>query len=175
MSAHATHEDAKRSAHKGFLSGTERRRNPRVPLRWTLYLVCSGSRYPIRTITRDINQDGFYCLLNRPVRPGEQIQCDIVVPPHRSQDPDDKLYLRCRAQVVRVERLGIGAEFGLACRFDDYRVLRGISPRQQLQEKRPELFGAGGGIIPRSIDQESAGAPVDETERRGIVGYMLEK
>jgi hypothetical protein len=152
MSAHVTYEDAKRSDHKGLPGGTERRRNPRVPLRWTLYLVCSGSRYPLRTITRDINQDGFYCLLNRPVRPGEQIQCDIVVPPHRSQDPDDKLYLRCRAQAVRVERLGDGAEFGLACRFDDYRVIRGISPRQRLQEERTGTFGAGNLGAPTNDD-----------------------
>ena len=82
-----------------------------------------------RSITRDINKDGFYCLLDQPLSPGEQIECDIVVPAHRSQDPDDVAYLRCRAQVVRVEKIRGTSEFGLACQIEDYRLIRGVKPR----------------------------------------------
>jgi len=122
------------SERTGFPAGAERRRSPRIPLQWTLYLVSNGSRHPLRTITRDINKDGFYCLLDQPVRPGEQIDCDIVVPAHRTQDPDDVVYLRCRAQAVRVERIGAGSQFGVACRIDDYFVIRRVSPPQRPQE-----------------------------------------
>ena len=104
----------------GRLAGAERRRNFRAPLHWTLYLASSGSGHPIRTTTRDLNKDGFYCLLDQPATPGERIECHIVVPKHKSQDPDDVLYLRCRAQVVRVEKIGNSAEFGVACRIEDY-------------------------------------------------------
>jgi hypothetical protein len=114
----------------------ERRKNPRVPLHWTLYLVCNGSQHPVRATTRDINQDGFYCLLSQAIKPGEQIDCDIVVPAHRSQNPDDVLYLRCRAKAVRVEKIGGGPDFGLACQFQDYRVVRGVAePLARLPEE----------------------------------------
>ena len=107
----------------GWLTGSERRRNPRVPLHWTVYLASKGSGCLLRTTTRDINKDGFYCLSDQPLSIGEQIECDIVVPAHRSQDSDDVGYLRCRAQAVRVEKIGGASEFGLACRIEDYSLI----------------------------------------------------
>jgi hypothetical protein len=129
-----TYTDATRFERTGCLADMERRKNPRAPLRWTLYLTCNGSGHPLRATTRDINKDGFYCLLDQPVRPGERIECDIVMPTHGSQDPDDVAYLRCRVQAVRVEKTGAGIEFGVACRIEDYCVIRGASPRLRLKE-----------------------------------------
>ena len=117
--------DAIGSDQAGWHAGIERRRSPRAALHWTLYLMCNGIRHPLRTEARDICRDGFYCLLYQAIRPGERIQCEIVVPTHNSQDPDDVVYLRCRAQAVRVEKIGAGAEFGLACRIEDYCVIHG--------------------------------------------------
>jgi hypothetical protein len=111
----------------GCLAGAERRRNPRVPLHWTLYLTCDSMAYPRRTTTRDISRAGFYCMLDQPIRSGERIECDIVVPTHRSQDPDDVVYLRCRGQAVRVEKIGAG--FGVACRIEGYCLVRSASER----------------------------------------------
>ena len=130
--ANESYMDAVLFDRAGRLASVERRRNFRAPLHWTLYLACSGSGHPIRTTTRDINKDGFYCLLAHPVRPGERIECNIVVPKHKSQDPDDVVYLRCRAQVVRVEKIGNSMEFGVACRIEDYcltsrREFRGVA------------------------------------------------
>ena len=109
----------------GWHAGVERRRSPRATLHWTLYLRCSGSENPLRTEVSNISRHGFYCLLNQPITPGERINCDIVVPTHSSGDPDDVVYLRCSAQAVRVEKVLSGAEFGLACRVDDYCVIHG--------------------------------------------------
>lgn len=103
----------------------ERRRSPRAMLHWTLYLRCGGGSNPLRTQARNISRHGFYCVLNQPIKPGERIKCDIVVPTHSSQDPDDVVYLRCSAQAVRVEKIRAGEEFGLACQVDDYCVIRG--------------------------------------------------
>ncbi|MEO8597671.1 MAG: hypothetical protein ABI759_30405 [Candidatus Solibacter sp.] len=77
----------------------------------------------MRTTTRDINKDGFYCLSDQPLVPGEQIECTIAVPTHQSGDPHGVIYLRCRALAVRVEKVGDGDEFGLACRIEDYSVI----------------------------------------------------
>ena len=112
----------------------ERRRNPRAPLHWTVYLAFKGSGHPLRSITRDINKDGFYCSLDQPVRPGERIECDIAVPTHGSRDPDDVAYLRCLAQAVRVEKIGDSPKFGLACRIEDYRLIHIASPRLGLRK-----------------------------------------
>ena len=117
----------------GWDAGAQRRRSPRATLHWTLYLMWNGAGHPLRTVTRDISKDGFYCLLDQPIRPGERIQCDIVVPTQNSQDPDDVVYLRCNAQAVRVEKIGAGAEFGLACRIEDYRIIHGANKGRRLQ------------------------------------------
>ena len=112
----------------------ERRRNLRAPLHWTVYLAFKGSGHPLRSITRDINKDGFYCSLDQAVRPGERIECDIVVPTHGAGDPDDMACLRCRAQAVRVEKIGDGPGFGVACRIEDYRLIHIASPRLGLRK-----------------------------------------
>jgi len=57
--------------------------------------------------------------------PGELVECDIVVPAHRAQDPDDVIHLRCLSRVVRVEEIAAGIAFGVACRMEDYSVIRG--------------------------------------------------
>jgi hypothetical protein len=123
----------------GWDASLERRGSPRAALHWTVYLTWSGTGHPLRTETSDISKDGFYCLLDQPIRPGERIQCDIVLPTHHSEDPDDVVCLRCRAQAVRVEKIGTGAEFGLACRIEDYRIIHGTnkSPAPAKRSLRP--------------------------------------
>jgi hypothetical protein len=101
------------------LVAKERRRNTRVPLHWAAYLVRAGSADRIQTTTRNINSDGFYCLLDQPLLLGERIDCVIVVPTHGSY-PDDVVYLRCVARVVRAEKIELGPKFGLACEIEDY-------------------------------------------------------
>ena len=125
--------DAIGSNQEGWNAGIERRRSPRATLHWTLYLTCDGTRHPLRTEARDISRDGFYCLLDQPIKPGERIKCDIVVPTHSSQDPEDVVYLRCNAQAMRVEKIETGAEFGLACRIEDYFVIHGKRTGSRLQ------------------------------------------
>jgi hypothetical protein len=97
-------------------------------------LSCSGTGDPLRTQARNISRHGFYCLLNQPIKPGESIKCDIVVPTHNSQDPDEVVYLRCTAQAVRVEKIRAGTEFGLACRVDDYCVIHGKRKRLGIRD-----------------------------------------
>ena len=90
----------------------------------------------MRTEASNISRDGFYCRLTQPIRAGERVECDIVVPTHSSQDPEDVVYLRCSAQAVRVEKIRAGAEFGLACRLDDYCVIHRIRKAPGIQDTR---------------------------------------
>ncbi|HUP04311.1 MAG TPA: PilZ domain-containing protein [Bryobacteraceae bacterium] len=108
-----------------WFAGNERRRSRRVPLHWTIYLACNGAGHPLRSSTRDISSDGFFCFLNHPVKTGDQFECEIVIPTHISRDPRDVAYLRCHAQVVRVEQPVDGSELGLGCRIEDYCLVHG--------------------------------------------------
>jgi hypothetical protein len=134
LAADGGYTDATLSDRMGRRAIAERRRNPRAPLHWIVYLAFKGSGHPLRSITRDINKDGFYCSLDQPVRPGERIECDIVVPTHGSRDPNDVAYLRCLAQAVRVEKIGDSPEFGLACRIEDYRLIYVAGPQLTLRK-----------------------------------------
>jgi len=98
-----------------------------VSLHWTLCLTCDGESAQLRTQSRDISRDGFYCFLNQPIKAGARVKCDIVVPTHSPHEPDDVVFLRCNAVALRVEKLGAAAEFGIACRIEDYCLIRGVS------------------------------------------------
>ena len=135
-----------RFALEEFNTLTERRTSHRVSLHWTVYLSCGGLSHPFCTKTRDISRDGFYCLVDRPLKPGERIECDIVIPTHTSQDPGGVAYLRCRAQAVRVEKFEAAAEFGIACRIEDYSLVRGSDPvlyPRQAGEVQGTRYGSG--------------------------------
>jgi hypothetical protein len=95
-----------------------------VQLHWDLYLACNGAGRPFPTRTKNISSDGFYCVVEHRVKPGDEFDCAILIPTHASQNPEDVLYLRCRAHAVRVESVGDGAEFGIACRIEDYFLAR---------------------------------------------------
>jgi hypothetical protein len=103
-----------------------------VSLHWRLYLTCNGESTPLRTQSKDISRDGFYCFLNQPLQVGARVKCDIAVPTHSPHDPDDVVFLRCNALALRVEKLGTAAEFGIACRIEDYSLIRGTSGRSHI-------------------------------------------
>jgi hypothetical protein len=103
----------------------ERRRSLRVPLHWTLYLVCEGGIHTYRSETKNLSRAGFYCVLNEPLTAGEHVACDIVIPTHTLAS-EDVMSLRCRAQVLRVEKMACGEEYGLACRIEDYRLIHNL-------------------------------------------------
>ena len=103
---------------------SERRRSRRALLTCPVYVKCDSFEQPLLSKTRDISGEGFYCQLNQAVRPGEIIECDIVLTIHRFLGSNDVIYLRCRARAVRVEEIDAGLEFGVACRIEEYRVVR---------------------------------------------------
>ena len=109
--------------HQLWNGSIERRRTKRAQLHWTIYVVAGGSTHPFRTETRDISRDGFYCVLDRPVTPGHQIQCDIVVPTYKSLPSGVVVRLRCDAEVVRVEQIHGSGRYGIGCTIKDYQLV----------------------------------------------------
>jgi hypothetical protein len=124
-----------RGADQVWNSLAERRKTRRAALHWTVYVVCARSTHSFRTETRDISRDGFYCVIDRPVTPGERIECDIAVPTHSSFGVGAAAYLRCRAQVVRVEQTETSGHFGVACTIEDYRLVYGSAEQTRLASR----------------------------------------
>jgi hypothetical protein len=131
-----------RSTAEAEHASAERRKSRRVPLQWTVYVACSGGAPPLRTKTQNISSEGFYCLLDQAVMPGEEFDCDIVVPTHNSPEPDEVMLLRCRAQAIRVDQIGSGLEFGLACRIEDYCLNHATGRRATLQNSPHSALAA---------------------------------
>jgi hypothetical protein len=105
----------------------ERRASIRVPLHWTVFLAGRGLSHPLRAETRDISSSGFYCYLHDPLTPGERLECDIAVPTHARRNGGAVRFLRCRIQVVRVEKSDQGEGYGLACRIEDFCIIHNKS------------------------------------------------
>ena len=99
-------------------SSPERRHQMRAPVRWVLYLRRHLEAPPVRSETVNLSSGGFYCQVSEPFEPGERIDCDILVPQPRGT-ADNAIVLKCRAQVLRVER-GPENQYGLGCRIEDY-------------------------------------------------------
>ena len=78
---------------------------------WIVHLSRAGGKHPIATRTRD-EQPGL--LLPRAgslFESGEHLECIVVVPIPKSDKPDDVLWLKCQARVLRVEAVATDTAF----------------------------------------------------------------
>lgn len=102
----------------------DRRRRPRLQLRWSVCFFREDSRELTHATTLNISSDGFYCLSNAALVAGQLSSCRLLVP---SNDPDGRernVVLACRVRVVRVSSREIDRMFGIACRIEDYRFIQ---------------------------------------------------
>lgn len=97
---------------------SERRKRPRLMLHWQVRLFRQGAEAAIESTTENLSSEGFYCMSMQPLRLGEQIRCDMVIPAPSCEFPQPFVVLRCAVTVTRVQQEHDG--FGLGCRIDDY-------------------------------------------------------
>ena len=102
----------------------ERRKRTRTRLHWTVLLFCSQAADATETLTRDLSSSGFYCLSKVPVTPGEMLICTLKVPTHNPNGKHFERSLECKVRVMRVEPQEDDTVFGVACRIEDYCVIR---------------------------------------------------
>jgi hypothetical protein len=98
----------------------ERRRLPRLQIRCAVSLWKPSDGTFIRTVTDNLNSDGFSCLASKSYQPGDELQAILEVTlrignGRRKAD----LALQCRVEVVRTG----GCHSGVACRITDYMVI----------------------------------------------------
>lgn len=104
----------------------ERRRRARVALHWQLTLLRKGEGHEIRSETKNISSEGFYCLCDEAVTPGERLDCVILTPLRAGPESPDVLRLYCRVKVARVELSSDGQKYGIGFRIEDYSVVDSV-------------------------------------------------
>ncbi len=103
-------------------SAGERRAHPRIALSWPVGIRVEGEPAPVMADLRDISCRGAYCFSATPLRCGDVVVIELLLP--RELDPQSRgLRVECRSTVVRVDEVQPGAEYGIACAFQDH-VLR---------------------------------------------------
>jgi len=97
----------------------DRRKRPRMPARWTVYVSRESDSYPLETMTKDLSSEGFYCYTPERIPPGELLECTLMIPTHsKTEGP---LCLKGHVKVVRLESVGHG--YGMGCQFRDYGIV----------------------------------------------------
>lgn len=97
----------------------DRRRRPRVGLHYAVRLSRTDKWTSVKTETDNLSSIGFYCLSDEPFSPGEQLNCEVVIPSKDNGYRSADLVLHRRVRVVRIEIKGLEPGFGVACEFDD--------------------------------------------------------
>ena len=96
--------------------GGDRRKQKRVPVHCAVYLFREPGIPPAESTTENLSSEGLYCITKERFKPGERLQCEVVIPaPFGFESP---IVLQCHLTIRRVEYLRHG--FGLGCRIDDY-------------------------------------------------------
>ena len=94
----------------------DRRKRPRVAVHWTLRLFRQPGKPPAETVTENLSSEGLYCVTHQRFKPGERLQCEIVIP--ANVGTGSPVVIECHVTVRRVESLHPG--FGLGCHIEDY-------------------------------------------------------
>jgi PilZ domain len=98
---------------------TDRRRRERVGLHYAVRLSRPDQWISVKTQTDNLSSIGFFCTSDQPFWPGEQLNCEVVIPSKEIGYHSGDLVLHRRVKVVRVEIRGLEPGFGVACEFDD--------------------------------------------------------
>jgi hypothetical protein len=78
----------------------------------------------VETVTRDLSSDGFYCFSKIPFVPGERMNCTLQVPERCPSGRYVATELECRVQIMRVEPVSETGHLGIACRIEEYHIVR---------------------------------------------------
>jgi PilZ domain len=111
-----------------MVSSGNRRKHTRVPLKWPVRLIRQPGGPSVETTTENLSSEGLYCITSEPFKPGERLQCEILVPAESFGVFETPLRLQCRVIITRVESLRLIGAFGLGCQIEDYTLATGSPP-----------------------------------------------
>ena len=106
----------------------DRRKRARTTVHWPLLIFRNARTDGIETTTHNLSSTGFFCFSQTDLDVGESIICTFRIPAHDPEGKDKLWILECRASVKRVEPGLRDGLYGLACEFEDYRLLASKGP-----------------------------------------------
>lgn len=110
-----------KAANRGFLFDRRRRKRLRLACRVLLYRDMEP--FGTEATIIDISCEGFFCVTDRVFHCGEKLECNLVIPGDNQGSRPDEIFLRCRADIVRVVPR-TSTSLGIACKLADYTVAR---------------------------------------------------
>lgn len=113
----------------------DRRRGPRLDIAHPIILewqTGAGELHRARGTTRDIALGGVYCYTERPVKAGEPVDFDMVLPGQLADGNPRKL--RCTGRVLRSEKAESG--YGVAVTIETSEVLEILEPSIDISRHR---------------------------------------
>jgi hypothetical protein len=113
----------------------DRRSRPRLNLSCSIRVYRPGGADAVATRTEDISCQGFYFTSEQPFAPREKLECELVIQGEAlGCHAEIDVFLRGRAEVVRVVPKGLPEGFGVACRLEDYTVHQQAPADSRLEE-----------------------------------------
>jgi hypothetical protein len=114
----------------------ERRRRKRFPLNCTVEFEREGQTFTSGTV--NISSQGFYCVVDQPVRAGEELRCLVDLMEGHDGLSLPGVSLNCNIVVLRTEESESGR--GIACWIQNYTVVRPASNRHRRRTRRRTLL-----------------------------------
>lgn len=81
----------------------------------------NGSVQQLEGQTRDVSERGVFMYLSNRVAEGSELE--LVFPMPQGDSPAEDTWVRCRARVLRVEKIESGSRFGVAAVLESYERL----------------------------------------------------
>ena len=103
---------------------SERRSRVRIRVHWPVLFFRTDPPETVESTTQNLSSRGFYCYSQVPLTVGETLVCTIRIPAHDPGCKEADRQLDCKIRVTRVEAEAAEGLFGIACRLEDYHVVR---------------------------------------------------
>jgi hypothetical protein len=104
-------------------SKEELRRDKRIPAKVPVSVKkhSNGKVEQLEGHTRDVSERGVFMYLSNRVAEGSELE--IVFPMPHGDSPAEDTWVRCKARVLRVEKMDSGDRFGVAAVLESYEKL----------------------------------------------------
>jgi hypothetical protein len=98
----------------------DRRKYERIALRLLVQFASADGSAIISCLTQNVSGGGFYFVSPEPLIPGEEEDVLLVLPAGSENRSGTNAGISCQVQVLRVDSMGAGLGFGVACQIERY-------------------------------------------------------